>query len=107
MLQVPATVEVGSPAAAWTVHLIDISKAGVAFAISSKLDSGTSFFLSFMFPGADKASTAEGTVVYCGPTNNPALFRVGATLEMMSEETQEQIADFVTAPLSESEKTLG
>jgi Tfp pilus assembly protein PilZ len=105
MLQVSAIVHAGTPAAEWSVHLIDISKGGVAFATTRKLDSGTPFLLVFSFPGDDKENGVEGTVVYCTATNNPSLFRVGATLQMMSDETQERILDFVTLPLADSERS--
>jgi hypothetical protein len=78
-----------------------MSKAGVAFASARSLESGTSFLLSFWLPETSKPCTAEGTVVYCTRMSNNRLYRIGARLQLMSQETQERIVDFVTSPTPE------
>lgn len=98
MLQVSATVHLTWPQSQWTVHLIDLSRGGVAFASALPLEFGASFVLSFSLPGADKPCAVLGSVVYCGATGASGLYRVGARLLRTSPETQELILDFVTSP---------
>lgn len=98
MLQVSATVHLAWSTSQWIVHLIDLSRTGVAFASTRSLENGSSFLLSFWLPGAERPCTTEGTVVYCVPVNAAGLFRVGAQLKSMSLEVQERIMDFVTKP---------
>lgn len=98
MLQVLATVQLASPPTQVVVHLIDISKAGVAFAASSPLESGTPFTLSFWLPGTNVPLTAEGKTVYCLETSSGRMYRLGARFTHLGMETAEQIRDFVSAP---------
>ena len=98
MLQVSATVHLTWPQSQWTVHLIDVSRGGVAFASTQPLEFGASFVLSFSLPGADQPCSVLGNVVYCGETGRSGLYRVGARLLRMSPATQELILDFVTLP---------
>lgn len=100
MLQVSATVHLTWPQSQWTVHLIDVSRSGVAFASALPLEFGTSFVLSFSLPSADQPCSVLGNVVYCGDAGRSGLYRVGARLMRMSPETQELILDFVTSPVT-------
>jgi hypothetical protein len=98
MLQVSATVHLVSPATQWDVHLVDISRTGVAFASARPLESGGSFMLSFWLPGDEKACTAHGTVVHSAMVSDRPLYRIGARLRDMSAETEGQLMDFLTDP---------
>jgi hypothetical protein len=98
MLQVSATVHLASPATHWDVHLVDISRMGVAFASPRPFESGDSFMLSFRLPGDEKACTAHGIVVHAATVSDRPLYRVGARLRDMSAETEGQLMDFLTDP---------
>lgn len=97
MLQVSATVHV-VPASHDAVHLIDISRFGVEFASVRPLESGSSFRISLRLPGAEKPCVAEGTIVYCIGPSPRSLYRLGARITMIAEETLEQLRDFITLP---------
>lgn len=98
MLQVPATVHLVSPVSHSAVHLIDISRAGVAFASAQPLENGSSFMIYLGLPGSEKPCVAEGTVVYCIAPSTGSLYRIGARITLMSEETLERVRDFITLP---------
>jgi hypothetical protein len=95
MLRVPALL--GDREAPSAVQLIDICRAGVAFASAGPLAMGASISLSFQLPTAPDPNTVGGDVVYCGRMPQSGLYKVGVRLYPMPEELVERIVDFVTA----------
>lgn len=81
-----------------TVQLIDICRAGVAFASATPLELGATLALSFELPTSAGSNAVSGTVVYCRLMAQSGLYKIGARLQLMPEETVERIVDFVTAP---------
>jgi hypothetical protein len=98
MLRVSAAVHLLSPPAQWAVHLIDISRAGVAFVSDRPLEGETSFILTFWLPGAEKACTVHASVVYSAAIESRGLYRVGCRFHDMGREAEMAVMDFLTDP---------
>jgi hypothetical protein len=98
MLQVSATVHLASSAAESIVRLIDISKSGVAFVAPHALENGAHLALTAWLPGGAGPTTVGGTIVYCLALGSSGMYRVGAQFGVMSDETLDQIRDFVSLP---------
>jgi hypothetical protein len=96
MLRVPATLGDGPDHA--TVQLIDICRAGVAFASAEPLELGSTFTLTFHMPTCVTPCLVSGDVVYCRLMPQSGKYKVGARLHPPSEEVVEAIVDFVTSP---------
>ena len=97
MLRVPAYLD--APGAHNPIQLIDICRAGVAFASKPPLALGSTFSVSFELPTAQGSiNTVSGEVVYCKLMTQSNLYKIGARLHPMAEEIVERIVDFVTAP---------
>jgi hypothetical protein len=98
MLEVPATARLSEAGFEWTIHLIDICRAGMAFASARNLPFGSPIHVTFSFPDASGPCSVHGTVVYCSPLNAGPHFRTGVRLDPMDEHDEQLIVDFVTAP---------
>lgn len=97
MLRVPAYLD--APDAHNPISLIDICRAGVAFASKPPLALGSAFTVSFELPTAQGiVNTVSGEVVYCKLMPQSGLHKIGARLQAMDEDIVERIVDFVTAP---------
>lgn len=100
LLRVPATVLPSSAGPAREVRLIDIARAGVAFASVSAMETDEQFVLSFRLFQYDDLIFVQARVVYAAPVENAALYRVGARFADMSDEVAARIADFITSPIA-------
>lgn len=96
MLRVPAQLNQPGPPDA--VQLIDICRAGVAFASAGPLLLGSGISLSFDLPTSPGTNTVSGEVVYCKQMPQSGLYKIGVRLHPMRDEIVERIVDFVTAP---------
>lgn len=97
MLRVPAYLD--APDAHNPIQLIDICRAGVAFASKPPLELGSTFTVSFELPTAQGiVNTVSGEVVYCKLLPQSGLHKIGARLHEVDDEIVERIVDFVTAP---------
>lgn len=95
MLRVP--IRLSAPHSANTVQLIDVCRAGVAFASSAPLELGSSVTLTFQLPTAPDPNTVGGEVVYCSQMPQSGLHKVGVRLRPVPDDIVERIVDFVTA----------
>jgi hypothetical protein len=96
MLRVPACLD--APGAHNPIQLIDICRAGVAFASKPPLALGSILKVSFELPTAPGIlNTVSGDVVYCKLMAQSNLFKIGARLHPMDQAIVERIVDFVTA----------
>jgi hypothetical protein len=95
MLRVTALVHIGE--ASIPVQIIDICRAGVAFACEPHLPLQTVFRLSFRLFAGDSEIEVEGHVVYCELLRQSAKYKVGARLHTPSDQAIERIVDFVTS----------
>ena len=93
MLRVPATLDEAPP-----VQLIDICRAGVAFASERKLELGSHFVLTFSLPTLAKPCVVKGEVVYSQLLPQSGKYKIGARLQPPPEDVVEAIVDFVTSP---------
>jgi len=105
MLQVPATVHPAGPGGedAWAVHLIDLSRSGVAFASDRPLRDAQPIRVSFRLPGMDALYDADGSVVYCMAFAGTGRYRVGVRFAPLGQPIREAIMDFVTEPMARRE----
>lgn len=96
MLRVPVWLE--HPYRDNAVQLIDIGRAGVAFACAQPLDLGSTIALHFQLPTTAYDQAVSGAVVYCKLMPHSGLHKVGVRLHHVSDDIVECIVDFVTAP---------
>ena len=101
MLEVPASAWLTEGGAEWTIHLIDICRAGVAFASARELPFGSRIHIRFSFPDDPGPCHVHGNVVYCKQIHAGPNFRTGVRLEPLSEQDEQRVVDFVTAPHTE------